>query len=300
MKVEDIETVAIIGAGTMGSGIAQVFAEAKFRVYLVDETYVKSIKGREKIGRMLEKKIETIKNVRENFLLETLQKIIPLQLSDLKLLKRPQFVIEAVFENLETKQVVFRELDGLCDAETILATNTSSVPIHEISEAVSNERKSKIIGMHFMNPPYILKLLEIIRSKDTSDETYNLVHELAKKLGREPILTSKDTPGFLCNRILMPPILEALRALEDNAGSANDIDLSVKAGVAGAMDVLKLGDLIGWDIVLNITKILRQAHGLRYEPPQILLDLVKEGYLGRKTKKGIFEFAKQISRNEVK
>ena len=297
MDLKDVNTIGVVGAGTMGSGITQVLVESGFTVYLFDETYEKAAEGKEKITKRFEKTIEkkrynreyvdkaTIDNI-NNLLLN----IIPFKLNDLEFIEKPQLFIEVVFEDLNVKQTVFRELDRLCDPETILATNTSSIPIGEIAKAVNKTRKEKIIGAHFMNPPYILKLLEIIKSDYTSDETYKTIYDLAQKLGREPILTSKDTPGFLCNRILMPSILEALRTLEENVGNIKDTDLSVKAGVAGAMDVLKLGDLIGWDIVLDITNVLRESYGSRYEPPYLLHYLVQEGYLGRKTKKGIFDF----------
>ncbi|OWK26785.1 MAG: hypothetical protein US76_01600 [Parcubacteria group bacterium GW2011_GWA2_38_13b] len=297
MDLKNIETVGVVGAGTMGSGIAQVFAEAGFTVYLIDETYEKATEGKRKIVERLQKSLKKQCNENENIsssainnMNSILLNITPLKLEDLIFVQKPQLFIEAVFEDLKTKQTVFRELDRLCGPDTILTTNTSSISIWDISKAVTNTRKSKIIGMHFMNPPYILKLLEIIKSDRTSDETYSIVQGLAKRLNREPILTSMDRPGFLCNRILMPSILEALRTLEENVGNVEDIDLSVKTGVAGAMDILKLGDLIGWDVVLNIVGVLHEAHGSRYEPPHILRNLVRDGFLGRKVKKGIFDF----------
>ena len=297
MDLKDIKKIGIIGAGTMGSGIAQVFAEAGFYVYLFDETYKKAEEGKRKVIKRLQKALEkqcdkngyanitTISNMQSILL-----NIVPIELRDMKSINEiPQLFIEALFEDLKTKQTVFRELDDLCDPQTILATNTSSISISEIAKAVSDARKEKIIGAHFMNPPYILKLLEIVRSDCTSDETYKLIFELAQKLKRDPILTSMDVPGFIVNANLMPSLRQSLICLENNIASIEDINRSIMLGVGGAMGPLDLGDLIGWDIVLNILNQLYKYYG-EYKPPQLLHHLVREGYLGKKTKKGIFDF----------
>lgn len=297
MDLENVKTIGVVGAGTMGSGIAQVCAEAGFTVYLFDETLEKAMEGKTKIEQRFEKIVEKKRGNREyvdkttiNGMNNILANIIPLILKGLESVKKmPQLFIEAVFEDLNVKQAIFRELDRLCGPETILATNTSSIPIHKIAEAVSDERKKKIIGMHFMNPPYILKLLEIVKSEYTSDETYQFIQTFAKKLERDPILTSKDAQGFIVNAVLMPSLRQALICLEHGIGNAIDINQSIKIGVGGAMGPLDLGDLIGWDIVLNILDELYEYYG-EYKPPQILHHLVQEGFLGRKTGKGIFDF----------
>jgi 3-hydroxybutyryl-CoA dehydrogenase len=297
MEIENIEIVAVVGAGTMGSGIAQVFAEEGFFVYLFDETYEKSKEGKEKIKKRLEKKLKNAENIQKDDPSEILRKIMPMRFNDLELLRKPQFVVEAIFEDIDAKKAIFRKLDELCDPKTILATNTSSISIHKIAEAVSDKRKPNVIGMHFMNPPYALKLLEIIRSDHTSDETYALVCELAKKLGREPSLTSADVPGFTVNGNLMPSLRHSLICLEQGIANIYDIDKSIMLGVGGAMGPMSLGDLIGWDIVFNILNSMYEYYG-EYSPPKILFDLVKKKYLGKKTKKGIFEFVQEIRRNE--
>ena len=297
MDLNDVKTVGVVGAGTMGSGIAQILAEEGFTVHLFDETYEKAAEGKEKIAKRFKKILEKQQDKDKDKLFHAaatmngfLMSIGVHDMTNSAFIKKPQLFIEAVFENLSVKQTIFRKLDRFADKDAILATNTSSISIKKICEGLPRERKEKIIGMHFMNPPYILKLLELVKSEYTSDETYGIIRELAKRLNREPILTSMDRPGFLCNRILIPSILEALRTLEENVGNIEDIDSSVKTGVAGAMDILKLGDLIGWDVVLDITNILYKAYGSRYEPPRILHHLVQEGFLGRKVKRRIFDF----------
>lgn len=318
MKVSDIKTVGVIGAGQMGAGIAQVLAEAGFEVYLSDQTLKKAKEAKEEIANRMVRRIEK-KRAKDNSILglasisdimdlpNVLKKIHPIEFmsgccleshgeteeckSFIAILEKLDFVVEAVFENLDEKRKIFRVLDQHCRPEVILATNTSSIKIADIADAVSDERKPRVIGMHFMNPPYKNMELEIVISNNTSGETFQLTYDLAKKINREPIIVAKDVPGFLSNRILMPSILEALRVLEEGVGrSVQDVNLSVKAGVGGAMNILELGDFIGWDIVLSITQVLNKEFGVRYDPPKILYDLVKGGYLGRKTKKGVFDF----------
>lgn len=291
MNLGEIKTIGIVGAGTMGSGIAQVCAEAGFTVYLFDETLEKATKGKEKIIKRLQKKLnENAESTAINNMASILLNIIPFALKDLECIKKtPQLFIEAAFEDLNTKQTIFHELDRLCNPDVILSTNTSSISISKIAEAVCDARKEKLIGMHFMNPPYILKLIEIIKSYHASNETYESIYALAQKLKRDPILTSKDVPGFIVNTNLMPSLRQSLICLELGIASIEDTNKSIMIGVGGAMGPLDLGDLIGWDVVLNILNELYEYYG-EYKPPQLLHHLVQEGFLGRKVKKGIFDF----------
>lgn len=304
MELKDIRKIGVIGAGTMGRGIAQVCAEAGFEVYLFDKDLETAQKAKDKIRESLKKRATTDKNrsvlghkaamnvVKSATILEKIHPDIFNYTHSKCALRELDFVIEAIYENLSVKQEALTYLDVNCKMDAIFATNTSSLKIGNIVQGLNIDRQRKIIGMHFMNPPTKNTLLEIIVSCYTEKETFDLVYNLAKKINREPIIASADVPGFLCNRNLIPSILESVRCLEDGIGSAEDIDKSIMLGVGGAMGPLSLGDLIGWDIVLAITKVLQKQFGARFDQPRILQHLVNQGYLGKKTKKGIFDFAK--------
>ncbi|MEK7842163.1 MAG: 3-hydroxybutyryl-CoA dehydrogenase [Deltaproteobacteria bacterium] len=281
----DIKTIGIIGAGTMGSGIGQVMALSGFEVIMMDMKGEFIRRGLENIknglGKMLEKakitaeeKEKTIARIRSTTRLEDMAKV--------------DFVIEAASEMAELKLEIFRRLDVICCKDTILATNTSSIPITRIASAT--KREDKVIGMHFMNPAPVMKLVEIIRGMNTSDETFAAVKGLAEKIGKIPV-ESRDRPGFIVNRILMPMINEAVFTFMDGAASAEDIDKAMTLGANQPIGPLALADLIGLDTVFSIMEsIYSETKDPKHRPCPLLKRYVDAGELGRKTGKGFYKY----------
>ena len=282
----DIKTIGIIGAGTMGSGISQVMALSGFEVIMMDmkDEFVR--RGLENIknglGKMLEKakitaeeKEKTIAGISTTTRLEDMAKV--------------DFVIEAASEMAELKLDIFRKLDVICRKDAILATNTSSIPITRIASAT--KRADKVIGMHFMNPAPVMKLVEIIRGMNTSDETFAAVKSLTENIGKIPV-ESKDRPGFIVNRILMPMINEAVFTFMDGAASAEDIDKAMTLGANQPIGPLALADLIGLDTVLSIMEsIYSETKDPKHRPCPLLKRYVDAGELGRKTGKGFYKYS---------
>jgi len=275
----------VIGAGQMGSGIAQVAATAGFRVILndiQDEFIQRGLRGIEKnLTRDVEKGRKT-----EQEKAEILAHIEPS--TDLQVAAEADFVIEAIIENMDKKTEIFRKLDAICPPHTILASNTSSLPITEIA-AVTN-RPEKVIGMHFMNPVPVMKLIEVIRGLATSDETYQIVEDLSKKMQKIPVEVN-DFPGFVSNRVLMPMINEAIYCVYEGVAEPEAIDQIMKLGMNHPMGPLTLADFIGLDTCLYIMEVLHEGFGdSKYRPCPLLRKYVKAGWLGKKSGRGFFRY----------
>ena len=281
-----INRIMVIGAGQMGGGIAQVAAEAGLQVVLndIDQDFIN--KRLAFIDKLLTKNIEKGR-ITEEHKAETLTRLIPS--TDLADAADVDFVVEAASENMAIKEKIFRTLDEVCRPGVILATNTSSLPITEIA-AITN-RPELVIGMHFMNPVPVMKLVEIIRGIATSDACYQAVEELTLRLNKTPVEVN-DYPGFISNRILMPMINEAVYCVYEGVAEPEAIDTVMKLGMNHPMGPLTLADFIGLDTCLAIMEILYEGFGdSKYRPCPLLRKMVKAGWLGKKSGKGFFEYA---------
>lgn len=280
-----IKTIGIIGAGTMGSGISQVMALSGFEVIMMDIKDEFLQKGMENIKKGLDKMLEKAKITPEQKDAAIAKICTTTRLEDIV---KANFVVEAASEVEELKLNIFKQLDKICSKDTILCTNTSSIPIIKIASAT--KRPDKVIGMHFMNPAPVMKLVEIIKNEKASDETLKTVKDLAEKVGKTSV-ESKDRPGFIVNRILMPMINEAVFALMEGAASKEDIDTAMVLGTNQPIGPLALADLIGLDTVLSIMEsIYKETKDPKHQPCPLLRKYVEEGKLGRKTKKGFYEY----------
>lgn len=280
-----IERIGVIGAGTMGNGIAHVCARSGYPVVLVEVEQRFLDRGLATIQKNLAREVEKAKITaaeRDAALARLTPTLAKEQLATC------QLVVEAASEKFEIKQQLFRELDALCPPETILATNTSSISITKL--AGQTKRPEKVIGMHFFNPVPMMKLVEVIRGMATSDETYNLVKETSEALGKTPVLVN-DAPGFAANRVLLPMINEAIYAVMEGVATPEAIDEVFKLGMAHPMGPLTLADFIGLDVCLDIMRVLHgQLGDGKYRPCPLLVRMVDAGWLGRKSGRGFYTY----------
>jgi 3-hydroxybutyryl-CoA dehydrogenase len=280
-----IQTIGVIGAGTMGHGIAQVAAQSGYDVVLVDLAPQALEKGLAQIGKGYERLVAKGKlgaEDRDRALARITTQSQVASLGDADL------VVEAVVERLEVKRSLLDELDRVCPPKTILATNTSSISITKL--AAATKRPGKVIGMHFMNPVPLMQLIEIIRGLATDQETYDAVEEASRRMGKTPVEVH-DAPGFVSNRVLLPMINEAIFCLYEGVGKPEAIDEVMKLGMNHPMGPLALADLIGLDVCLDILRVLQEGFGdPKYRPCPLLVKMVDAGYLGRKSGRGFYSY----------
>lgn len=281
-----MKNITVIGSGTMGNGIAHVFAQFGFDVTLVDISKEALAKGIQTISKNLDRQV--IKGaITADDKSATLARINPI--TDLALgVKNAGLVVEAATENVDLKLKIFREIDANAPSSCILASNTSSISITKI--AAVTKRAEKVIGMHFMNPVPVMKLIEVIRGYSTSDEVTQIIMELSKKLEKVPVEVN-DYPGFVANKILMPMINEAIITLQEGTAGVEEIDTVMRLGMGHPMGPLRLADFIGLDVCLAILKVLQDGYGNpKYAPSTLLVNMVMAGHLGNKSGKGFYNY----------
>jgi len=282
-----MKNIAVIGAGTMGNGIAHTFAQFNYKVHLIDISEVALQKGIATITKNLDRMVAKEK-ISEADKTKTLNNITTFTKIS-KGVANMDLVVEAATENAVLKAKIFKELDEVCDEKTILATNTSSISITQIA-GVTN-RPEKVIGMHFMNPVPIMKLVEIIRGYNTTDKITNTIVELSKKIGKIPVEVN-DYPGFVANRILMPMINESIETLYNGVAGVAEIDTVMKLGMAHPMGPLQLADFIGLDVCLSILQVMYDGFkNPKYAPCPLLVNMVNAGKLGVKSGEGFYDYS---------
>jgi 3-hydroxybutyryl-CoA dehydrogenase len=282
-----MKNIAVIGAGTMGNGIAHTFAQAGFKVQLIDISEASLKRGVDTISKNLDRMVakEKITEAEKNTTLENITLFTDITAG----VEYASLVIEAATENVDLKLQIFKQLDEACSDDTILASNTSSISITHIASVTS--RPDQVIGMHFMNPVPIMRLVEIIRGYNTSDEVTNTIMELSKTLGKIPTEVN-DYPGFVANRILMPMINESIETLYNNVAGVEEIDTVMKLGMAHPMGPLQLADFIGLDVCLSILNVMYDGFkNPKYAPCPLLVNMVRAGKLGVKSGEGFYDYS---------
>jgi len=290
-----MKNVAVIGAGTMGNGIAHTFAQYDFKVQLIDVSDSALEKGMSTIEKNLDRMVAK-ERITEAEKLQTLNNITTYTILE-EGVEYASLVVEAATENLELKLKIFRDLDKFCPDDTILASNTSSISITQIASVTT--RPEMVIGMHFMNPVPIMKLIEIIKGYNTSDRTFNFVKELSEKLNKVPVEVN-DFPGFVANRILMPMINEAIETLYHGVAGVREIDTVMKLGMAHPMGPLQLADFIGLDVCLSILKVMYDGFkNPKYSPCPLLVNMVMAGKHGIKSGEGFYNYSESRKAEKV-
>ena len=290
-----MKNITVIGAGTMGNGIAHAFAQKDFNVNLVDISADALNKALATIEKNLDRMVSKEKITAQE-MANTLSNIT-IHTDIVQGVKGVDLVVEAATENVNLKLKIFKQLDEICDSNTLLATNTSSISITQIA-AVTN-RPSQVIGMHFMNPVPIMKLVEVIRGKETSDKVTSTIMEMSKNLGKIPVEVN-DAPGFVANRILMPMINEAIYTLHENISSVEGIDTVMILGMSHPMGPLHLADFIGLDVCLSILEVMNEGFGgKKYTPCPLLVNMVNSGKLGIKSGEGFYNYSEGPNNKRV-
>ncbi len=290
-----MKNIAVIGAGTMGNGIAHVFAQNDYRVQLIDISQNSLDKAIATISKNLDRMVSKEKITAEDKQ-RTLSNITTFTNME-EGVEYASLVVEAATENLDLKLKIFRDLDTFCPEDTLLATNTSSISITQIAAVTS--RPERVIGMHFMNPVPVMKLVEIIKGYNTSDETYNTVKEISEKLNKIPVEVN-DYPGFVANRILMPMINEAIETLYNGVAGVKEIDTVMKLGMAHPMGPLQLADFIGLDVCLSILNVMYNGFkNPKYAPCPLLVNMVSAGKLGIKNGEGFYDYSESRKAEKV-
>ena len=291
-----MKKIAVIGAGTMGNGIAHTFAQKNYQVTLIDVSEQSLEKALSTISKNLDRMVSKEK-ISESEKSQTLANIQTSTEINEDVLSDTDLVVEAATENLDIKLQIFKNLDSLCPEKTILASNTSSILISTIAGATN--RADKVIGMHFMNPVPIMKLVEVIKSKETSSQVVSTIMELSKNLGKVPVEVN-DAPGFVANRILMPMINEAIHTLNEDISSVEGIDTVMILGMSHPMGPLFLADFIGLDVCLSILNVLYEGfNDVKYKPCSLLEELVNNGKLGVKSGEGFYDYSAGLKNKVV-
>jgi len=281
-------SVLVCGAGLMGHGIAQVMAAAGHRVSLYEPEVARAEAGRARIGANLERAVSKGKITSDDRLQQLGRIAVVASLADAA--RDVDLVIEAVFEDEAVKRALFAELDAAAPPNAILASNTSSISITRLAAAVSEQRRPRVVGIHFFSPVPVMPLIEMIRGVETDDATEASVRELATELGKQ-VIVSRDRPGFIVNRMVMPFLAEAMRAYEEGLATPEDIDAGARLGLSHPMGPLELADFIGLDVCLHIMEVLHDGFGdPRFAPPPVLRQMVDAGHLGQKTGRGFYTY----------